>query len=104
MVVWTVTANRLADGAVMYLRADQLWSGGLDEAWTADEKEVAESRLGWAREQQHVVCDPYVLPLRREGGRVEPVSARERIRAEGPAPTLGRLGHAVLAERNHEAG
>ena len=104
MILWTVTANRLADGAVMYLQADQRWGGSLDAAWTAEEKEAAEALLGWARKQPHVVCDPYVLPLRREGALLAPLSARERIRAEGPAPMLARLGYASRMEPNRQAG
>jgi len=104
MVGWAVTANGLTDGAAVYLRADRLWSSLLAEAWTADSEEAAESVLGWARQQEHVVCDPYVLRLRREGARVVAFSARERTRAEGPGPTLARLGYAGLAEPRRFGG
>jgi len=94
MAHWIVTANRLSDGGVTYLRADHGWTGCLSEAWASEHREAAEARLAWARGQEGVVCDPYLVEVRVEGGRRSPLSARERIRAEGPRPTLERLGYA----------
>lgn len=94
MAHWIVTANRLSDGGVTYLRADNGWTERLCEAWKTEEREQAEARLRWAATQQRVVCDPYVLEVAVEQGAVVVGSARERIRAEGPGLTLQRLGYA----------
>jgi hypothetical protein len=93
MTHWIVTANRLDDGSVTYLRADRSWTGALTQAWTSEDREAAEARLEWARGQERVICDPYLIEVGIEDGRPVPRSARERIRAEGPRPTLERLGY-----------
>jgi len=99
MSLWTVTANRLDDGGVAYYRPDQTWTSDLQEAWVGETEEAAAPHIVWAGGQEHLVCDPYRLEVRREGDLVVPLSARERIRAEGPLPTLRRLGYPVELER-----
>jgi hypothetical protein len=94
MTHWIVTANRLSDGGVTYLRADHGWTEALSEAWTSEDRDAAEARLAWARGREREVCDPYLVEVRIEDGWASPLSARERIRAEGPRPTLERLGYA----------
>ncbi len=95
METWTVTANRLSDGGVVYLRSDRVWSHALSDAWTGEMLEEAEVQIEWARGRENEVCDPYALRVDREGARLVPRTARERIRAEGPGPTLERLGYAT---------
>jgi len=98
MALWTVTANFLADGGVAYMTADRAWTRDLQQAATVDSKEGLEPLLSWASAQEHDICDPYALELAREADRLVPLSARERIRAEGPEPTLARLGYPVEQE------
>lgn len=107
MSLWTVTANRLADGGVAYLREDREWTSDLQEALVDQERGEAEARVAWAGTQEHLICDPYVLEVQRHEGALVPLSARERIRAEGPAPTLERLGYPLADEaerRQRKAG
>jgi len=107
MAFWTVTANYLADGGVAYLRADRAWTRDLQRAVAVDSKEALAPLLEWAKSQEQDVCDPYDLELGREADRLVPLSARERIRAEGPEPTLERLGYPVAQEaarRQRRAG
>lgn len=107
MAFWTVTANFLADGGVAYLSADRAWTRDLQQAVTVDSEAGLEPLLGWAKGQEHEICDPYALPVSREADRLTPLSARERIRAEGPEPTLERLGYPVALEaarRQRRAG
>lgn len=104
MAIWTVTANRLADGGVVYLRSDRVWSGVLNDAWTADSRDGGQPELEWARTREDQVCDPYLLEVDREGGALVPRTARERIRAEGPGPTLERLGYAAWSGARRRAG
>lgn len=93
MANWIVTANRLSDGAVVYLRGDRGWTGDLQHARALGDAQAADDLLAWARGQEAVVCDPYLCEVGVEGARLLPLTARERIRAEGPRPTLRRLGY-----------
>ena len=98
-----VTANRLSDGGVVYLRADRRWTDALAEAWVADGSDDAEATLAWAETQEHAVCDPYLVDVDLVDGVPTPRSARERIRAEGPQPTLRRLGYLTDEQRPRRA-
>ena len=104
MTLWTVTANRLLDGSVTYLSADRRWTAELARAWVGESEAEAQPLLAWALAQEHVICDPYLLELAREGDRLVPTSARERIRAEGPLVTLARLGYAQAVEPQRRVG
>ncbi len=105
---WTVTSNRLADGSVAYLRSDRVWTDDLQDAWICSEKGAAEPLLEWASAQEHVVCDPYLLAVEYGAEGVVPVSAREKLRAAGPAATLRRLGYGIgrasVQRRRQRAG
>jgi hypothetical protein len=37
-----------------------------------------------------MISDPYVIEVRAEGGAIDPLSARERIRASGPTVRIRR--------------
>ncbi len=89
-----VTAQRLRDGAVVFLGPDRQWVETPDAArpMTADD---AAQALEWAREpstQLHVV-DAYAVPLAASEGAIVPVKIRERIRLVGPTvrPDLQRV-------------
>ena len=101
---WIVTANRLSDGGVVYLRSDRRWTASHAEAEVSDDREAADAALGWAKGQERVVCDPYVVDVSIVDGTPMPKSARERIRAEGPRPTLRRLGYLVDERRAAAVG
>ncbi|MCB9597519.1 MAG: DUF2849 domain-containing protein [Sandaracinaceae bacterium] len=104
MTLWTVTANHLSDGSVAYLRADRAWTQDLQHAWVGATEADAAPLLAWARGQEHLICDPYLLEVSRDAGRVVPLSARERIRAEGPEATLARLGYERRPELQRKVG
>lgn len=79
-----VTANHLHSGAVVYLARDARWVSRLEDAAAAADDEAlqalqAEAMAAVAR---NIVTAVYALPVRLVGGRPEPVSVRERIRAE----------------------
>lgn len=88
---FVVTANRTADGSVVYLTADHAWTTDVARAAACEEAEV-EPHLAWARGQQAAVCDPYRLGVTLVDGAPAVLTARERIRAAGPAATLAALG------------
>jgi hypothetical protein len=88
-----VTAQRLVDGRVVYLRDDRAWSQRDAEGWTSADEAAIEAALVFAKTQTELVVDPYRIEVEVDGGgAVTHTSARERIRAEGPAGVLGRFG------------
>lgn len=87
-----VTAQRLSDGRVVYLRQDRSWTQRDFEAWITDDGAAVDGLVDWAKTQTEVVVDPYRIEVELRGGSVRHLSARERIRAEGPAAVLARFG------------
>jgi sulfite reductase (NADPH) hemoprotein beta-component len=80
-----VTANRLRDGAVVYRTAANGWSTHIAEARLAGAEEadalLAEAQAG---PRPLPVVAPYLIEAALEGGAVQPLTLRERIRAAGP--------------------
>lgn len=85
-----ITANFTDDGAVAYLRADRSWARTLAEAAVVDSPSVVEELLRVASVDERTVCDPYAMSVAVEDGKVRPLSARERIRRDGPTTRLRR--------------
>ena len=94
-----VTANRLRDGAVVYLSQDGEWSKRIDGAAVAEIEADAAALLaaaeGAVAAQQ--VVGPYLIAVLRAEGRVEPARYRERLRAEGPSIPTGRAASPSIA-------
>ena len=81
-----LTANRLGDGAVIFLDFEGAWSEAIDEALVAlspDEVRALEDR-GAYDSAHNLVVEPYLVEIREVAGRIEPVRYRERVRAGGP--------------------
>jgi hypothetical protein len=89
-----VTANRLIDGAVVYLTADGGWSEDFaDAAVAADEAGAkALAATGEAAVAAQLVVAPYRAEVGLEQGRPVPADMKERIRARGPSihPGFGK--------------
>jgi hypothetical protein len=86
-----VTANRLADGAVVFRRADGGWSLRVEEA--AAVEDAAELLAAAERDAAAaLVVAPYLIDL-ADG---TPTDYRERIRAYGPS----RAFHADVPTRH----
>ena len=81
-----VTANRLHDGAVVFLAPDSTWVERLDRAALYEGKDVVEAALDRARgdEGDNLVVDVYVIDVSAKIGAVVPTKLRELIRARGP--------------------
>ncbi len=78
------SANRLADGAVVFLDDAGAWVTSLDRAALARDKRSAEILLERARAEAFTVVDPYLVAVSEdEDGVIEPLSLRERIRVSG---------------------
>jgi hypothetical protein len=81
-----LTANRLGDGAVIFLDFEGAWSEAIDEALVAlspDEARALEDR-GAYDSAHNLVVEPYLVEIREVAGRIEPIRYRERVRAGGP--------------------
>ena len=96
-----VTANRLVDGAVVYLTGDGGWSGRLDDCLAADD-EAGLARIktfAVEAERAHIVVSAYVFEIVVEDGAVRAVRRREAIRAAGPT-----AGPAAIGARDQYGG
>jgi hypothetical protein len=85
--VSVLTANRLSDGAVVFLDFEGAWSETLAQAVVArstDEAKALEDR-GVHDAARNLVVEPYLVEVREADGRLTPVRYRERVRAAGPS-------------------
>lgn len=82
-----VTANRLNDGAVVYLRANGDWSADLGSAAIANDADAlaALEARGAAAEAARCVVAVYSMDVQLLDGRPIAASVREVIRAEQAA-------------------
>lgn len=80
-----VTANRLRDGAVVFLTSTGEWTSDLRRAAVARDGEGATRLLGigTVAAAEHRIVEPYLTAVTEDGDAVVPVSLRERIRAQG---------------------
>jgi hypothetical protein len=80
-----ITANRLADGAVVYRRPDGGWATRLDDAAITTSAALARELLAAAGADEIRAVGPYVAPVKLGvDGRARPGNLRELIRAAGP--------------------
>jgi hypothetical protein len=90
------TGNRLRDGAVIYLDGDGRWSTNIDDGAVASDAAAADRLIAAANQAvtDRIVVGPYLIEVAVEGGRIQPLGTRERIRASGPSivtPAVDRL-------------
>jgi hypothetical protein len=80
-----IIANRLADGAVVFLAPNHEWTTSIDEGTVIDETD-AEQSLAVAKrhEDDCLVVEPMLIDVKLDGGRPRPTALREAIRAFGP--------------------
>ena len=88
-----LTANRLADGEVVFWKAGD-WVERFGDAELFGDDSVAEAAEAHGKNQPTVVVEPYLIDLTESEGLWAPVSYRERIRALGPT----NLNHGKQAE------
>lgn len=79
-----VTANRLSDGAVVYLTASNGWSEQFADGAVWTDKDSADGALNASEEavKARLVIGPYLFDVAVTDGGPKPTSARERIRAD----------------------
>jgi hypothetical protein len=79
-----VTANRAADGIVIYRTAQQDWSANLSEAAIVRTSDEARALLTEANADDVGAIGAYIAPVElRDGGEIKPGNLRERIRSKG---------------------
>jgi hypothetical protein len=84
-----VTANRLADGAVVYRAADGGWTADLDHAAVVTTADAAQALLAQANADGNEAVGAYVAPVLRDAsGHLVPGNLREVIRQSGPTVDL----------------
>jgi hypothetical protein len=102
-----ITANRLADGLVVFLSADGGWTEDFHAAAVIADPEARARAIEVSSKaaDANVVVEPYPIELELRAGHLAPKALRERIRASGPtvrvdlgkqaqdqAPTLAQRG------------
>ena len=80
-----VTANRLREGDVVYLTADNLWTPHHHEAELIEDEAHAQLRLLHAAGQKLVVVGAYLSDAKAGPNGPEPVHFREAFRTRGPS-------------------
>lgn len=91
MTAKSLTANRLSDGAVVYLTEAGSWSEDLQQAAVAADGAREDALTAQANQaiDRCEIVDPYLFPVASRDGRLETDSQRERIRAAGPTVAAG---------------
>ncbi len=88
------TANRLDDGAVVYLAADGVWSLDIDDSRVAKDDAAAAALEADAvgPDQTCAVVGVYMVDVAPSEEGLRPLRYKERIRAYGPTthPTFSR--------------
>jgi uncharacterized protein DUF2849 len=78
------SANRLADGVVVFLDDAGRWTRRLDRAALARDKRGAEILLERAKAEAASVVDPFLVAVSEDDdGSLTPLSLREKIRVSG---------------------
>src|SRR5918993_590506 len=90
-----LTANRLADGDVVFWNAGQWVERFADAQLWADDDAAAIEAEAHGKAQATIVVDAYLIDLVESEGLWAPLSYRERIRALGPT---NHLHHGKQAE------
>jgi hypothetical protein len=88
---WIVTANFTVDGAVGYFTAARSFSRHVSDALLFASKEEAEAARLEAVRAEAVVSDPYLMEVVENDGKLDLLSARERIRSQGPTVPYGHF-------------
>ncbi|MGH6810903.1 MAG: DUF2849 domain-containing protein [Methylocella sp.] len=97
-----ISANRLADGIVVYAGRDGSWFERLSQAKIFASKAEAEAGLFLAQNdaKRNLVVEPVVVEVTEEASGLRAVTLREAIRARGPTIDFLPRTHVVA----HDAG
>jgi len=97
-----ITANRLADGVVVFQTADAGWTEDFNRAVVCPDADAAKAALARAAEDmaRNVVVDAYAFAVEVRNGHAAPKALREAIRATGPTVRrdLGKQAHGLAPQ------
>jgi len=95
-----ISANRLADGIVVYAGRGGAWFERLNDARLFVGQDEAEAGLILAEGDaaRNLIVDPFLVDVTQDSSGLRPASLRETIRAQGP--TIDFLVH----QRAHNSG
>ena len=81
-----ITANRLADGRVVFLDAQGGWTEDFHKGAIVSDAAAKAEALARGAEAAgaNLIVDPYPIELELRAGHLAPKALRERIRASGP--------------------
>ena len=81
-----VTANRLREGNVVYLTDTGEWSAHLNQSRVSSDATVLSALMAQAEADvaARLIVAPYLMEVVEVDGILQPLSAREIIRAAGP--------------------
>jgi len=83
-----ITANRLADGACVWMDGEgQWWTDIAKGKWVSEAEADALLKVASEGVKNCVVVAPYAIDVVIDGG-VTPVRFREQVRAKGPTISL----------------
>jgi hypothetical protein len=97
-----ITANRLADGVVVFQNAGGGWDDDFNRAAVHNAKDATAAALTRAQrdEAANLVVDPYAVEVEARNGHYAPKALREAIRAAGPT-TRRDLGKQAIGLSPH---
>ncbi len=87
---FVISASFTDTGAPAYLTPEGSWSPDLQRAVTPATEPERDALLEQALKYEREVCDAYFFDVRVEDKVIDPLSARERIRADGPTVRVRR--------------
>jgi hypothetical protein len=87
---WIVTGNFTVDGAVAYMTPARGFARTAREAAVFTTKDEAEAARLHALNAEAEICDPYITEVAESPDGLDLLSARERIRCQGPTIRYGR--------------
>lgn len=85
-----ISAASTESGAPLYFVTGGTWTKELQSASTLETEAQRDEALGIAADQEAIVCDPYSFMVTVTDGVIDPLSARENIRANGPTVLVRR--------------
>lgn len=97
---WVVTGKFTDDAANAWRRTDGTWSRQLADAGLYTDEAAAKAQVADSvAKEQREISDPYVIEVHAANGTIDPLTARERIRATGPTVRVRRPDPAPKADR-----
>lgn len=97
---WVVTGKFTDDGANSWRRDDGTWSRTLDGAGLFETEAAAKAVVpAIVANEQRQISDPYLIEVFWDGQKIDPLSARESIRANGPTVPVRRPDSGMARRR-----